>query len=583
MDEGVDIRARLQGGREVEQQAKGIAGAFGKLGQQLGHSETEARRAGRSYAFATERLHIMGHAAVGVRERTLGLGAAALGVSAGMFGLEHVIERSVEAWGEQRRTIAQTEAVLHSTHGQANITAEGITRLSESISRQTGLEGDQIAKAENMMLTFRDVRNEAGKNNDVFSQSIEAAVNMSAAFTSAGKAMSISDASLQLGKALNDPARGMTRLQRIGVVFTQGQIDQAKALQASGDRLGAQRIILRELTKEFGGSAAAVATPGMKLQATVKQLEETFGRGLQPAIDQVDTSLIHLADKAEPRLKHFSDDLTKTWARKDLDLGQKLTMSGHDAKRDLGPFVHSLEQGLKDAHLDDKLENAVEWAAPKIADGAAHAAPKAAAAFVHAWLGADVWGKLLTAAWLAKRVGAFGVVGDLAANRFRRRFVATTAAHEAEYVALGTSIGGWIGPAAGAAVVAYVALKLQERFGEGVADILGAPTEGAAAADADPSVRKVRKAVRDPSTQRQVRAFNLHHPGLLNSMGVGWDTKEIAKLMRLGYPGLVPGTPGVPDDYVPGKPYHLHVHIDGKQVAHRVVKHADDAAARRRG
>jgi hypothetical protein len=551
MDEGVDIRARLQGGREVEQQAKGIAGAFGKLGQQLGHSETEARRAGRSYAFATERLHIMGHAAVGVRERTLGLGAAALGVSAGMFGLEHVIERSVEAWGEQRRTIAQTEAVLHSTHGQANITAEGITRLSESISRQTGLEGDQIAKAENMMLTFRDVRNEAGKNNDVFSQSIEAAVNMSAAFTSAGKAMSISDASLQLGKALNDPARGMTRLQRIGVVFTQGQIDQAKALQASGDRLGAQRIILRELTKEFGGSAAAVATPGMKLQATVKQLEETFGRGLQPAIDQVDTSLIHLADKAEPRLKHFSDDLTKTWARKDLDLGQKLTMSGHDAKRDLGPFVHSLEQGLKDAHLDDKLENAVEWAAPKIADGAAH--------------------------------GAFGVVGDLAANRFRRRFVATTAAHEAEYVALGTSIGGWIGPAAGAAVVAYVALKLQERFGEGVADILGAPTEGAAAADADPSVRKVRKAVRDPSTQRQVRAFNLHHPGLLNSMGVGWDTKEIAKLMRLGYPGLVPGTPGVPDDYVPGKPYHLHVHIDGKQVAHRVVKHADDAAARRRG
>jgi hypothetical protein len=328
VDEGVDLRARLHGGREVQTEAKGIAGAFSHLGQSLHRSDTQARHAGHSYAFATERLHILGHAAIGVRERTLGIAGAALGISSAVFGLEHVVRSSVEAWGEQRRTLAQTAAVLKSTGGAANVTAGGLEHLSATMSRHTGIEADQISQAGNMMLSFRQVRDEAGKNNDIFTQSIKAAADMSAFMTSAGKSMTLPDAALQLGKALNDPERGMTRLQRIGVTFTQGQIDQAKALEATGDRLGAQRIILRELTKEFGGSAAAVATPGAKLHATIHQLEETFGRGLQPAIDQVDKSLIHLADEASPGLKRFSDDLARTWGRKDLDLGQKLSLAG---------------------------------------------------------------------------------------------------------------------------------------------------------------------------------------------------------------------------------------------------------------
>jgi hypothetical protein len=88
VDEGVDLRARLHGGREVQTEAKGIAGAFSHLGQSLHRSDTQARHAGHSYAFATERLHILGHAAIGVRERTLGIAGAALGISSAVFGIE---------------------------------------------------------------------------------------------------------------------------------------------------------------------------------------------------------------------------------------------------------------------------------------------------------------------------------------------------------------------------------------------------------------------------------------------------------------------------------------------------------------
>jgi hypothetical protein len=56
-----------------------------------------------------------------------------------------------------------------------------------------------------------------------------------------------------LGKALNDPIKGVTALQRVGVSFTKGQKDQIKSLEESGHHMQAQKVILRELNKEFVG------------------------------------------------------------------------------------------------------------------------------------------------------------------------------------------------------------------------------------------------------------------------------------------------------------------------------------------
>ncbi|MES2155937.1 MAG: hypothetical protein V4510_12455, partial [bacterium] len=62
---------------------------------------------------------------------------------------------------------------------------------------------------------------------------------------------------IKVGKALNDPTKGLTALSRVGILFTDQQKKQIKALQKSGDLLGAQKIILKELGTEFGGSFAA--------------------------------------------------------------------------------------------------------------------------------------------------------------------------------------------------------------------------------------------------------------------------------------------------------------------------------------
>ena len=48
-----------------------------------------------------------------------------------------------------------------------------------------------------------------------------------------------------VGKALNDPLKGLTALSRIGVQFTAQQQEQIKAMVEVGDVAGAQKIILR--------------------------------------------------------------------------------------------------------------------------------------------------------------------------------------------------------------------------------------------------------------------------------------------------------------------------------------------------
>jgi phage-related protein len=86
---------------------------------------------------------------------------------------------------------------------------------------------------------------------------------------------------------LNDPEKGVTKLMRSGVTFTDQQKKQITTLQHSGKTLEAQKIILREVNKEFGGSAAAQATAGDKFKVAFGNLEESIGTALLPVLDKV--------------------------------------------------------------------------------------------------------------------------------------------------------------------------------------------------------------------------------------------------------------------------------------------------------
>lgn len=153
--------------------------------------------------------------------------------------------------GAQQVT-AQTGATLKSTGNAANTSIAQIQDLSGALMAKSGVDDEVIQSGANMLLTFTRIRNEVGAGNNIFDQATTAALDMSVALGTDMKG-----ASMLVGKALNDPIKGMTALSRSGIQFTDAQKKSVAAMVASGNQMGAQKLILKELETQFGGSAQA--------------------------------------------------------------------------------------------------------------------------------------------------------------------------------------------------------------------------------------------------------------------------------------------------------------------------------------
>ncbi|MBA2742553.1 MAG: phage tail length tape measure family protein [Actinobacteria bacterium] len=190
------------------------------------------------------------------------------GVRAGINAVTGALRAGIEEFTEQQKVAAQTNAVLKSTGGIANVAAQDVTRLAGAIQNLSGIDDEAIASGANLLLTFKNVRNELGQGNQVFDRATKAAVDLSVAGFGA-----IDTTAKQLGKALNDPVRGMTALSRAGVTFTEKQRDSIKALVETNRMLDAQKLILREVESQVGGSAKAL---GDTLPGQLTKLREAF-------------------------------------------------------------------------------------------------------------------------------------------------------------------------------------------------------------------------------------------------------------------------------------------------------------------
>jgi hypothetical protein len=222
---------------------------------------------------------------------------AAAGLAAGVVAAGLSLRKFVDDGREANKINALTAAVLKSTGGAARVSAKDVQELAKRISEKTGIDDTAIKSNENLLLTFTNIRDGLGKNNKIFDQATLAVQNMSVALKEDTK-----NASIQLGKALNDPIKGITALSRVGVSFTAQQKAQIKVLVDSGHTMAAQKVILHELGKEFGGAAAAAATPWDKVKAKLHNISEELGQKLIPKLDQLAT---WIDTKGLPALENF--------------------------------------------------------------------------------------------------------------------------------------------------------------------------------------------------------------------------------------------------------------------------------------
>jgi len=222
---------------------------------------------------------------------------AAAGIAGAFVGAALALRAGFSELAESQKVAAQTRAVLKSTGAVANVSAKGVDRLATAISRMSGIDDEAIAAGENMLLTFTNIRNGVGKNNKIFDMATKATIDVA---TALGR--DIPTTAIMVGKALNDlelntrgNITGWSALRRVGVKVTADMMKQAAAFIRAGKPMEAQKLLLRELMTEFGGSARAFGTtmPGAlgKLGNAFDELTAAFAQGFLPIILKVANAL----------------------------------------------------------------------------------------------------------------------------------------------------------------------------------------------------------------------------------------------------------------------------------------------------
>ncbi|MGZ4663586.1 MAG: hypothetical protein ACXV5Q_00670 [Frankiaceae bacterium] len=211
-------------------------------------------------------------------------GAALAGLGAFTAGLADGFKEAI-SYQKITDQVAQT---IKATGGAAGVSVAGLKAYAGQLESLSGVDEEQILSSQNVLLTFTQIQDKVGKGNDIFHQASLAALNLS---TTLGT--DVAGAAVQVGKALNDPTKGITALSKAGVSFTAQQKEQIKTLQASGNVIGAQKIILGELNKEFGGAAAAA---GKGFGGTIARLKDTVSDAFRDIATRALPALSKVAD-----------------------------------------------------------------------------------------------------------------------------------------------------------------------------------------------------------------------------------------------------------------------------------------------
>jgi len=229
------------------------------------------------------------------------LKATATGVFAGnlmMQGLQMLksgIQGAVLDAQEYEIQMAKSKAIIEATGAVAGVSAQHIRDQAAALESVATVDQNVISQGQNVIATFTQIRNVAGAGNDIFDQTTKAALDMAAVLKT-----DMPSAAMQLGKALNDPIRGMNLLQRVGVNFTAAQKEQIKTLMNAGDVMGAQKVILGEVQREFGGAAKAAGDTFAGAVFRAKDAAQDFARDLvtnvQPILLQIGKTIAWVYD-----------------------------------------------------------------------------------------------------------------------------------------------------------------------------------------------------------------------------------------------------------------------------------------------
>lgn len=213
--------------------------------------------------------------------------AEAFGVSFALFkGLEF-IHGATEEYEKFEFSKSQVIAGLKSTGYAAGVTADQLEESALKMAHSFKFTKSEITGMQSIMLTF------PGVAKDTFDTASQAILDMSTRLHKG-----LDETAIMVGKALQDPERGITALRRVGVNFNDTQTEIIKKLVETGQAAKAQTLILKELQTEFAGSAeeAAKADVLFRYNKAVEELKLGIGEAADKMLEYFTPALEGVID-----------------------------------------------------------------------------------------------------------------------------------------------------------------------------------------------------------------------------------------------------------------------------------------------
>ena len=214
---------------------------------------------------------------------TLGkaIGAAFLAKEIIDFGKE-----SVRASEDARQKFSLLKTTIDTTGAAAWTSIDAMAQMSKELSDATNYSVSEIQSMQTVLLGFKNI------TGDTFEEASGAIMDMATVM-----GMDLKSAVQTVGKALDDPINGIDSLKRQGFAFTDSQKSMLKAMVATGNQAGAQKLILDELSTTYGGAAKAAQTSFAKMEHAMDDLKESVGNILTPLLADIAENAVELLEK----------------------------------------------------------------------------------------------------------------------------------------------------------------------------------------------------------------------------------------------------------------------------------------------
>jgi hypothetical protein len=241
----------------------------------------------------------------GLRKAKAGFGGlnktlGAVGIGLGLGQIANFATNAVKGFEQAQIASSKLASVMQSMG--VGMATQRVDAYAESLQDLTAVDADIIKAAQTKLATFANLNKTINKSGGAFDRATVAAIDLAAAGFG-----SIEGNAVQLGKALNDPVKGLTALTRSGITFTAKEKDKIKQLVATNKTLEAQDLILQAIEKQVGGTAEAGVSVFDRLNRSMESVSDEVGKILLPYMKDFADFLMK---DVVPNVKSFLTDLS---------------------------------------------------------------------------------------------------------------------------------------------------------------------------------------------------------------------------------------------------------------------------------